>query len=228
MPYLNLDLDYRTHPKTVRLIGLLGREAEIFPIRLWCYCGKHHSVDGKLLGYSSQEIESAVGWWGKPEEMIKAMLKTKHIIALADGFQIVDWLEHNGHLAMFKERARKASAARWGLRNPTSNPKELIKESYKQSPIPTIPTVPTNNNTFALFWKAYPRKVARDVALKTWGKLAPQGDLLKTILSALESHKKQWTDKKFIPYPATWLNQKRWEDEIAKDRKQALEDKLYA
>ena len=65
MAYLNLDPDYFNHPKTIRLIGLLGVGAAEYPIRLWCYCAKYHPVDGLLRGYSDVEIESAASWRGE-------------------------------------------------------------------------------------------------------------------------------------------------------------------
>jgi len=74
------------------------------------------------------------------------------------------------------------------------------------------------NNTvedFDTFWSAYPVKKGKGAAEKSWQKLSPD---LQTVIIAIEAQKQsdQWTkDKgKFIPYPATWLNQKRWEDEV--------------
>lgn len=68
---------------------------------------------------------------------------------------------------------------------------------------------------FNKFWAAYPKKVDKQNALKAFKKIKVPVDVL---LKALEEHKKQpdWLkDKgKFIPHPATWLNGKRWEDEI--------------
>lgn len=72
MTNLNLDPDYFDHPKTNRLIGLLGRGAEGLPIKLWCFCAKYRAKDGNLIGYSPQEIELAVKWWGKPGEAVDA------------------------------------------------------------------------------------------------------------------------------------------------------------
>ncbi len=69
---------------------------------------------------------------------------------------------------------------------------------------------------FSEFWQAYPRKTAKQAALKAWNKLKPDADLQQTILSALEQQKRsvQWQKDggQFIPYPATWLNGRRWED----------------
>ena len=55
---------------------------------------------------------------------------------------------------------------------------------------------------------------------------------METLLSALEQHKKspQWTKDggQFIPYPATWLNGKRWKDQVCTSGKQDGKRKLDA
>ncbi len=77
------------------------------------------------------------------------------------------------------------------------------------------------------FWPAYPHKVAKAVALKAMLKINPDENTQNIIMIALDLHKKtaQWTkdDGKFIPHPATWLNQKRWEDEIKVSSTPSLE-----
>lgn len=73
------------------------------------------------------------------------------------------------------------------------------------------------NQTFELFYKAYPRKVAPAKAREKWEALNPGPELLEKILKAVERQKQQpqWLkdDGNYIPHPTTWLNQKRWEDQ---------------
>lgn len=73
-------------------------------------------------------------------------------------------------------------------------------------------------NRFNQFWSAYPRKIGKGAAEKSWAKHKVDDALLKTILDAIEKQKKcqQWTKSngQYIPHPTTWLNQKRWLDEI--------------
>ena len=73
------------------------------------------------------------------------------------------------------------------------------------------------NILFDRFWAAYPRHEAKQAALRAFEKLNPDENLLGTILDAVEVQKKsdQWTrdNGQFIPHPATWINQRRWEDE---------------
>jgi hypothetical protein len=66
---------------------------------------------------------------------------------------------------------------------------------------------------FDLFWKEYPKKEGKPSAVKSWNKQNPP---LAAVLAALKVHKglRQWQDYQYIPYPSTWLNNRRWEDEI--------------
>lgn len=71
---------------------------------------------------------------------------------------------------------------------------------------------------FAVFWKTYPKKVAKGAAERAWRKIKPSSELLQKMLEAIERGKlsKQWNkdNGQYIPNPSTWLNQKRWEDEL--------------
>ncbi len=70
---------------------------------------------------------------------------------------------------------------------------------------------------FDRFWGAYPRKVSKADARKAFAKLNPDTELVEAMLRALDWQKRlpEWTKDggQFIPYPATWLNARRWEDE---------------
>ena len=67
---------------------------------------------------------------------------------------------------------------------------------------------------FECFWRAYPKKRNKGDAEKAWKKLNPP---LAKILDALEWQRQQqsWTKDggQFVPYPASYLNAKGWEDE---------------
>lgn len=71
---------------------------------------------------------------------------------------------------------------------------------------------------FLEFWNAYPRKTGKGAAFRSWLKIRPTKKERADIMSALEWQKSssQWNDSgygKFIPLPATYINQRRWEDE---------------
>lgn len=80
----------------------------------------------------------------------------------------------------------------------------------------TINTETTKNYSvsFEVFWKAYPKKIAKGNAEKAWEKVKPDEKLVADIIAAIAKQKINWTDPKFIPHPATWLNAKRWLDGV--------------
>lgn len=66
---------------------------------------------------------------------------------------------------------------------------------------------------FNLFWNEYPNKTAKPRALKAWQKLKPNETLFNLLIDALKKQKPHFKVG-FIPHPATWLNDRRWEDDI--------------
>jgi hypothetical protein len=76
----------------------------------------------------------------------------------------------------------------------------------------------TDEQAFDVFYKAYPRKVAKGDARKAWAQTKSIRPALEKILLAIQAQceTEQWLkdNHAFIPYPATWLRAERWEDEI--------------
>lgn len=74
---------------------------------------------------------------------------------------------------------------------------------------------------FEEFWAAYPKKQGKGAARKAWMKIRPNTETFKTIMESVKAHaanNPQWLkdNGQYIPNPATWLNQTRWEDEKPK------------
>jgi DNA-binding transcriptional MocR family regulator len=93
----------------------------------------------------------------------------------------------------------------------TSHPSEPVKE-----PKPVCETDPQEG--FAVFWKLYPRKVQKAKAKAAWEKLAVTPEMFTVITAALARQVTSidWlkSNGQFIPHPTSWLNGKRWEDEL--------------
>ena len=88
-----------------------------------------------------------------------------------------------------------------------------------------VKNIDSNNSkkqlkNFDVFWNAYPKKKSKGQAEKEFKKVNPDDQLLQVFLKAIEEAKKSegWLKDggQYIPYPATWLNAKGWEDEIQK------------
>jgi uncharacterized protein YdaU (DUF1376 family) len=105
---------------------------------------------------------------------------------------------------------------------PSANPVVSQNNPVPSQPLPTKP-LPTNqintkplseySDEFEEFWKSYPSKTGKGAAYKSWKKERP---VLAEVIKALEWQKvsEQWTKDKgqYIPMPATYLNQRRFED----------------
>lgn len=91
--------------------------------------------------------------------------------------------------------------------------REKRKEIY--TPLPPKGGV---SDLFLTFYKSYPKKRGKQAAERAFLKLKPDTDLFRQIMAALEAQKKSpdWQKEggQYILYPATWLNGRRWEDEI--------------
>jgi hypothetical protein len=80
---------------------------------------------------------------------------------------------------------------------------------------------------FAEFWEIYPRRIgkgsARRAFIKACGLEAPE-----IIITAAREfkHASSRTERRYIPYPATWLNAERWEDDLESTYDQTTTDRL--
>ena len=63
-------------------------------------------------------------------------------------------------------------------------------------------------------YKSYPRKVARGAAVRAIKK-ALQKESFEVLMEAVEAYSKarNGQDRQYTPYPATWFNQERWDDD---------------
>ena len=75
-----------------------------------------------------------------------------------------------------------------------------------------------NKDYFSQFWDFYPRKAGKESARKAWNKLQPNEELMTLIANNIQERidKGEWRkdNKSYILHASTFLNQKRWEDEV--------------
>lgn len=90
--------------------------------------------------------------------------------------------------------------------------------SHRESPPETKPNqTNTLAQKFARFWEVYPKKRSKGDAEKAFKSINPPEQLLGAMIAAVERQKlsRDWQKDggQFIPYPATWLRAKGWENE---------------
>lgn len=100
-----------------------------------------------------------------------------------------------------------------------SRERERVMEVEMEVEVESKSKIPDFTEDFESFWKAYPKKVGKGAAEKAWQKHKPPLDV---VLEAIEKQKDsdQWSkdNGQFIPHPTTWLNGKRWEDEVTDEK----------
>jgi DNA-binding transcriptional regulator YhcF (GntR family) len=108
----------------------------------------------------------------------------------------------------------------------TTTKKKELKELKKNT---------LSDEGFDLFWKAFPRQVARQAAKKAYVTVIAAGLISESdLLAKTKAFAASWavrlerkpTDEQFIPHPATWLNGGRYNELDAKATEPLSADKL--
>jgi hypothetical protein len=102
-------------------------------------------------------------------------------------------------------------------RNPIqSNPIDIAPNEVKRDPDIKC------DQMFETFWSEYPNKKEKKKAYERFKKINPDEETFTKMMEGLRRQKtsRQWqeSDGRFIPYPTTWLNGERWNDEVVDDR----------
>ncbi len=135
------------------------------------------------------------------------------------------------HAERRSKRAKTAAEARWkgdaqsmlvaSDKHCLSNASECPRQPQPQrdTSVPSV-SLPRGKRAasvaepdgFADFWAAYPRRVGKGAALKAFAKAIASGASVAEIAAGL--NRQRWpAEERFIPHPATWLNQARWQDD---------------
>ena len=130
-------------------------------------------------------------------------------------YKVVDLWDKNVHFYQDKGGSSENQPLTKGGSSETYKEEPINKNPYKKNP--------EVGSSFDLFWSKYPKKINKATALKSFNSLKPNSQLLTKILESIDNfiETEEWKKDsgRFIPYPSTWLNNKRWEDEIIKLKK---------
>lgn len=223
--WIKMRIDLQTHPKVFRMVSALKAD------RLRIIGGLHiawsifdtHCDDGVLVGYTVDAMDAVVGWPG----FTQAMIDVEWAGIQDDGSLVMPrFEEHNGASAKRRandnERKRNDRKAK-SIRNASASDADKLRtreekriEDKEQKPYGEDEV--DRAELFARFWALYPRKVGKEAARKAWDKLKLTNELFDSLVQALGTQclTPDWIkdDGRFIPHPSTWINGKRWEDEV--------------
>lgn len=199
------------HSFDVALATRFGVPEAIFieNLRFWILknqANKKHFYEGRYWTYNSAKAYSELfPYWSKQQvERIISKLKDAGIIEIGhfstNKYDRTNWYSLNDHALI------------------SQSPCIEIDESTNTDVNANIIGVTTKNTVnsnehFDLFWKAYPRKTNKSFAEKVFKKIAFTEELFTQMMRALAKFPFS-KDAQYIPHPSTWLNGKRWEDEV--------------
>lgn len=232
--WVKIDDGFCTHPKVLAA----GPLAALIQLRAICFASQNQTdgfipasaVPLLLLGFERLGIDegsigdyASFGHQANDIDWAPIMVSNGLWDTVDNGYYIHDYLEWNlskKDRETFKKQKSKAGKkgmkARWG------QSKRIITDVITDDITKPYHAISTSTSSlssseFEQFWDQYPRKIGKKAAMKAWHAAKDKPDLPR-ILSALAAAKQSsdWTKEngKFIPHPATWLNQGRWDDEV--------------
>ncbi len=163
----------------------------------------------KVLALATGQTESAV--WKRLDSLRKMGMTTQKSNNKFTIVKVLNYCTYQGKGNKKEQQSNNKVTTKEQQSNTDKNirTKEVKK---KDKDLKTLA-----RNAFEKFWFAYPKKRSKGDAEKAWEKISMTDTMLEAILDSIENGKQSqdWTKEggKYIPYPATWLNRKGWEDE---------------
>jgi hypothetical protein len=199
---------------------------------------RESAPDGDITSWNPLDVACAAGFDSQDADPLYRGLHECGFLEGDNGtVRLHDWMEHNGRFTRDAERMRSvrerartcanvpecsdlARAPGAGAGAGALQEQESTPLSIALAPDARVTTAKPPDEwleSFADFWTAYPRKIAKPAALRSWKAIKPQNcDEWNHIMDGLDRWAAFWKAKgqepSFIPHASTWLNQRRWED----------------
>ena len=243
MSWIPISTTLRDSPEVLRIAKTSGANRyEVIGciITIWCYGDSHADDDGRLKWHGVDEVARIIE--GK-RKIVEAMVQVDWLQFDGEDAILPNWGKWNSKSSKARiSNARRVSSFRTRAKAKTENvqpehQKTLLglQDGQEQRQIEGKPTAggarpgkAEFQGAFNTFWQCYPRHTAKKLAEASFMKFMLEKRVsLDFILQKIDEHKKteQWQNPTLVPHPATWLNQRRWEDEMPEaihgNRKQA-------
>lgn len=235
-----VDPDFLNHWRTRMLVDALGGDemAPLYVIRIWGHCQQRRA--DRFDGMPAVGLKALCKAPGDAKALETALIDAGFVARDGDAITIPKWAEKNASLLAAWDNGNKGGRPKKPNKNPRvtessqkgqpNNPDKthgLDDETHgKPNENPTrTQTKPIReekrreetNTLFDRFYAAYPRHVGRDAAEKAFERRNPDEQLLGVMVAAIAKQglaaKCAAGEAKFVPHPATWLNEGRWKDD---------------
>jgi hypothetical protein len=199
-------------------MGRVSRESRLCFILLWTIAddagrlrGNSRMLASLLYPYDDDAKNKIDGWL---TQLAGEGCIDRYEVDGTSYIQVRKWSDH--------QKIDKPSQSRLPAFDESSRSLAKVSEASTTDLGPrTVDLVPRTNTAdqpegFDLFWQTYPKKSAKPAALKAFQSAKINGHLPE-VLADVEAKAggDDWQKEngKYVPNPATYLNQRRWEDE---------------
>lgn len=143
---IRLRIDFRNHPKTKRLMKVLGDTGVRCVIWLWLGAAARRP-DGELIGWDAEEIEIEADWRGEPGILVGLLLSLGWLDSRINSstgatvYLLHDWADEQPWVCSAQRRsdaASKAATERWEKR--LGRRKKRVTNTVSTEDAPRIPT----------------------------------------------------------------------------------------
>ncbi len=220
------------HPKTYALAESLSiplPHAVGILEMLWHHAAQYTPC-GDIGSLPNGAIAEAVCWTKKPADLIAALVENGWVdVCPVSRYLIHDWEEHceqsvrkwmerNGKSFLtISDQCAENVQTTAGQHPPSrvavavARAKAVLNKTNSESSLLTS----EQSAWFGEFWAAYWRRIGRGAAEKSFAVMVTTSEQFERVMQAVEMQtpamSQRDSDKR--PYPATWLNQKRWLDD---------------
>jgi hypothetical protein len=206
LPWFRRYCEFAFDPKVQAMSETLQRRFIMF----LCLKG-----NGDIPGLNDVQLSGALRI--SIDELQKTQKEFVSLGIITENYDIPKWDERQYHSDSSTERVKKYRSKKSETFQKRS---KLLQCNKSETPLSVSVSVSDSiSEYFNIFYKEYPRKIGKHNAIKAFEKIKPDKELFNKIMLALKEQKKNWSDPKYIPHPATWLNGKRWEDEVHTETK---------
>lgn len=243
MAWLELHQSVRDHRKTVALADSLDMpEPHVVGHLTYLWLWAIDNAPEGVLPRSARMIARAAWWTGDADQLVEALLEVGFIDETDDEYRIHDWDAYAGKL-IGQRKAHAERQKKYRGQPDTAHaehvPSTSAPHAEPQNSTEQYTTEPTEQNRtepgqsrlratgepsdehsptrFTEFWDAYPKKVGKGAAARAFRAVRWRDIEFADLMASLARQKQcaQWQADggRFIPNPATWLNQERWSDD---------------
>lgn len=171
--------------------------------------GRKVLLKGSLIECNRGQCVKSLETWAKDWRTTKKTVRTFFLLLQKDSMVVLESVTVSTRITVCNYESYQDCGN--GLE--TQSKRKVNAAETQPSPKQELKELKERKNTlFGAFYEAYGKKAARADAEKAWDKI--DLEQMPDIIEKAKLFSSHVTDRQFQPLPASWLNGKRWNDEL--------------